>query len=126
VNGTPEVRRALADIGAGMIGGYVGTLVLERVSMKLYELEPEEDRRREDEVRPGAPPIIAARKTARLLGLDLSEEAVERLGLYLFHYGLGVSWGHRLTPSCAARRTSRPCPPDSSWAPRCPSSWTRG
>ena len=97
MNRAPKVRRALADIGAGIVGGYVGTKVMERVSMKLYELEPEEDRRQEDEVRPGDPPIIAAGKTARLLGLDLSEEAVERLGLYLFHYGLGASWGPAYT-----------------------------
>jgi len=41
------------------------------VSMKLYEWEPEADRRREDAVRPGPPHFIAARKTAQLLGLDL-------------------------------------------------------
>ena len=39
-----------------MIGGYVGTKVMEPVSMKLYEPESEKDRRKEDEARP-APPI---------------------------------------------------------------------
>ena len=30
-----------ADVAARMIGGYVGTKVMELVSMKLYELESE-------------------------------------------------------------------------------------
>lgn len=58
-----KVRELVSDVGVGMIGGYVGTQLMERVSMKLYELEPEEDRQKEDEVRPGPPFYIAAKKT---------------------------------------------------------------
>ncbi len=88
-----RIRTAVADVGIGLIGGYVGTKVMEPVSMKLYELESEETRRREDEVRPGPPYQIAARKTTRLLELQLSDKVVQSLGTYLFHYGLGMSWG---------------------------------
>ncbi len=88
-----QTQELVADIGTGMIGGYVGTKVLERVSMKLYEMESEEARRREDEVRPGSPPEIAARKTTQLLGLRLSDGVVGWLATYVFHYGLGMSWG---------------------------------
>jgi hypothetical protein len=88
-----RMRELASDVTTGMIGGYVGTKVMERVAGKLYEWEPEEARRQEDEARPGDPPIVAARKTTQWLGLDLSEEQVEMLGMYLFHYGLGVSWG---------------------------------
>lgn len=56
-------------------------------------MESEEDRRTEDEARPGDPFIIAARKTTRALGLELSEERVQKVGTYLFHYGLGLGWG---------------------------------
>ncbi len=83
----------IADIGIGLIGGYVGTKVMEPVTMKLYEWESEEDRQREDAVRPGPPYEIAARKTTRLLGLNLSDEQIQQLGTTLFHYGLGMSWG---------------------------------
>ena len=83
----------VSDVGVGMIGGYVGTQVMERVAMKLYEWEPEEARRQEDEVRPGEPPIVAARKTTQALGLELSEEQIQNIGMYLFHYGLGLGWG---------------------------------
>ena len=88
-----KLREAVADTGIGAIGGYVGTQVMERVSMKLYEVEPEEARQKEDEVRPGPPFVIAARKTTELLGLDLSEEQIQKVGMYLFHYGLGMGWG---------------------------------
>ena len=88
-----KLREAAANIGIGMISGYVGTQLMERVSMKLYEWEPKAARQKEDEVRPGPPFVIAARKTADLLGLDLSEEQIQTLGMYGFHYGLGVSWG---------------------------------
>ncbi len=39
----------------GAIGGYLGTQVMERVAMKLYEWEPEEARQQEDEARSGDP-----------------------------------------------------------------------
>jgi hypothetical protein len=88
-----KMRELVSDIGTGMIGGYVGTQVMERVSMKLYELEPEEDRQKEEEVRPGPPFYIAARKTTEALGIELSEEQLQMLAMYGFHYGLGMGWG---------------------------------
>lgn len=73
------------------LAGYVGTKVMEPVSSTLYELESEQDRRREDAARPGAPYAIAARKTADLLGLTLTDKKHERLAL-AFHYGLAIQW----------------------------------
>ncbi len=96
-----RMREAISDIGVGMIGGYVGTKVMEPVSMKLYELESEEDRKREDEVRPGPPFVIAARKTTEAFGIELSEEQIQALATYGFHYGLGMGWG----PTYAFLRT---------------------
>jgi hypothetical protein len=92
-----QIREAISDIGIGMIGGYVGTKIMERVSMKLYELESEEDRKREEEVRPGPPFEIAARKTTGALGIELSEEQIQTLAMYGFHYGLGIGWGPTYT-----------------------------
>lgn len=81
-----------AQIGAGLVGGYIGTKVMEPVGERLYELESESDRKREDEVRPGSPYTIAARKTAAILGITLADERAERIGM-LFHYGLGAGGG---------------------------------
>lgn len=87
-----EIDEVIAGVGLGLIGGYVGTQVLERVSMKLYEWEPEEARRQEDAVRPGPPFQIAAEKTARVLGITLNEDQLNTASL-IFHYGAGMSWG---------------------------------
>lgn len=92
-----DIRKAASDIGVGVIGGYVGTQVMERVSMKLYELEPEEDRKREEEVRPGPPFYIAAKKITGALGIELPEEQLQALAMYGFHYGLGMGWGPTYT-----------------------------
>jgi hypothetical protein len=91
------MRKLVSDIGTGVIGGYVGTQVMERVSMKLYELEPEEDRQKEEEVRPGPPFYIAAKKTTEALGIELSEDQLQNLAMYGFHYGLGMGWGPTYT-----------------------------
>jgi xanthosine utilization system XapX-like protein len=88
-----HTQKLIADIGVGLIGGYVGTKVMEPVAMKLYQWESEEARHQEDAVRPGPPYKIAARKTTELLGLKLSDQDIQKLGTTLFHYGLGMSWG---------------------------------
>jgi hypothetical protein len=84
-------RTLLIDLALAPVAGYVGTKVMEPVGMKLYELESEADRQREDEVRPGPPYALAARKAADLVGLDLSDKQLERLAL-AFHYGLAIQW----------------------------------
>ncbi len=65
---------------------------MEPVSSKLYERESEEDRPREDAVRPGPPYQLAAQNTAQLLGVQRSEPQLQTAGV-AFHYGLGMSWG---------------------------------
>ncbi len=81
----------LTDLALAPIAGYIGTKVMEPVSSKLYEHESEQERKREDEARPGAPYAIAARKTSDLVGLRLSDKQHERLAL-AFHYGLAIQW----------------------------------
>jgi uncharacterized membrane protein YagU involved in acid resistance len=81
----------VTDLALAPVAGYIGTKVMEPVSAKLYELESEQDRAREDAVRPGPPYMLAAQKSADLLGLKLSDKQMERLSL-LFHYGLAIQW----------------------------------
>jgi hypothetical protein len=83
--------RLWTDLALAPLAGYLGTKVMEPVGSKLYELESEQDRRREDEARPGMPYAIAARKAADLAGLDLSDKQLERLAL-AFPYGLAIQW----------------------------------
>ena len=85
-----QIREAIADMGIGLASGFVGTKLLEPVSMKLYEWEPDEARNQEVSVRPGPPFQFAADTAIERLGLDVSESQRKTLGS-AFHYGLGMS-----------------------------------
>jgi hypothetical protein len=100
------MRRAttgLANLGIGAVAGCAGTKAMEPVSTWLYQRESAADRAREDTARPGPPYRIAAQKTAALLGLHMSEAALDKAAL-VFHYGLGASWAPTVR---ALRRTTR-------------------
>jgi uncharacterized membrane protein YagU involved in acid resistance len=79
------------DAAIAGVAGYVGTKVMEPVSMKLYSLESEAARKQEDEARPGPPYELAARKLDDALNLGLDDAKLQRLAM-AFHYGLAVSW----------------------------------
>lgn len=81
----------LVDLALAPLAGYLGTKAMEPIGTWLYQLESQADRDREEAVRPGPPYRIAAQKTAGLVGLELSESALDRAALG-FHYGLAVSW----------------------------------
>jgi hypothetical protein len=84
-------RNVLTDLALAPVAGYVATKAMEPVGSWLYERESQGSREREQAVRPGPPYRIVAQKTAALLGLDLSEAALEKAAL-VFHYGLAISW----------------------------------
>lgn len=86
-----RLKRSLVDLALAGIAGYVGTKAMEPVSMKLYELEPETIRNREDAARPGPPYRIVAQKIIKVLGFSPAESRLDRLSLAL-HYGLALSW----------------------------------
>lgn len=81
------------DLAVAALAGYLATKAMEPVSQKLYELESDADRAREDSARPGPPYRLAAEKVTPLLGLRLNDEQLDRAAL-VFHYGLAVSWAH--------------------------------
>jgi hypothetical protein len=84
-------RQALGDLALATVASYVGTKAMEPVSMKLYERESAADREREDAVRPGPPYRTAAEKITTALGVELTDEQLDRLSLVL-HYGLAAQW----------------------------------
>jgi uncharacterized membrane protein YagU involved in acid resistance len=86
-----NVTEALEDLATAWVAGYVGTKAMEPVSMKLYELEPERDRAREDAARPGPPYELAAKKIFGVAGVVLEGKALERASMFM-HYGLALSW----------------------------------
>jgi hypothetical protein len=86
-----KISRALTDATLSVLAGYVGTKAMEPVSMKLYELEPEHVRQREDAARPGPPYQIAAEKISGALGIGLDDRQLQRASMAL-HYGLAIQW----------------------------------
>jgi hypothetical protein len=86
-----KISRALTDATLSVLAGYVGTKAMEPVSMKLYELEPEHVRQREDAARPGPPYQIAAEKISAALGVGLDDRQLQRASMAL-HYGLAIQW----------------------------------
>lgn len=101
-----KIRDLAEDLVLGAASGYLATKVMEPVSSTLYAWEPDEARAREDAARPGPPFQIAAQKNARLLGIDLSEQRLQRAGM-AFHYGLAMS----RAPLYALARRSCHTPP---------------
>lgn len=90
--GTPmNTRTLLPDAALSVVAGYAGTKAMEPVSMKLYELESDTAREREDAARPGPPYRLAAEKISSLLGLNLDEDKMGKASMAM-HYGLAVSW----------------------------------
>jgi uncharacterized membrane protein YagU involved in acid resistance len=83
--------KLVRDAAVSAVAGYVGTRVMEQVSMLLYGLAPESVRTCEDEARPGPPYEIAVRKISGTLGIELSDEQVQKAGMAM-HYALGPSW----------------------------------
>ncbi len=86
-----RLRTLLGDFALSTAAGYLGTKAMEPVSMKLYEMESEQDRAREDAARPGPPFQVAAEKLTKAFDIQLSEQQMSRLSL-AFHYGLAIQW----------------------------------
>lgn len=82
------------DVLIGAVGGLIGTVVLERISSKLYEWEDEQARTKEDDLRKdGDPPMkLANRISDDVLRLDLPKEKKEKLAMGV-HYGFGAAAG---------------------------------
>ena len=85
------VRGAAGAVATWTVASYVGTKAMEPVSMFLYRHEPPQATAAEDAARPGAPYRVAGEKITSALGLDLTDEVLDKVALG-FHYGLAVSW----------------------------------
>jgi len=79
-------------VGAGMLGGLIGKMVMKPISNQLYKWEPEKVRRREDAVHPGQPSRLAAERLKKRLRADLSETQTRGLAGTLY-YGSGAVYG---------------------------------
>src|SRR5207237_8857959 len=72
-----RTRDVVSGAAAGVIGGYVGTRVMNPVTTKLQEFAPEADKQREKAVSPGSPYKIGVQKAADLAGVKLDPKQVD-------------------------------------------------
>lgn len=82
----------LADAAIGRTAGLLATRMTGPIQNVLHRLTPEPVRRREEQVRPGPPTHVAAKKLARAMDGQANEQEVEQLGTAI-HYGSGIPWG---------------------------------
>ena len=87
-----RTRDVVSGAAAGVIGGYVGTLVMSPVTTKLEELTPEADKQREKAVSPGSPYKIGVQKAADLAGVKLDDKQVDAAASAV-PYTVGIAGG---------------------------------
>ncbi len=87
-----RTRDVVSGAAAGVVGGYVGTKVMQPVTTKLRELAPEADKEREKAVSPGPPYRIGAQKAAALVGVKLDEKQLETAASAM-PYTVGIAGG---------------------------------
>src|SRR5262249_22676739 len=86
-------KHLLRDIAFGMIGGAVGTLVLDQVASLMYKFEDEEKKKLEESLRKEGPAEVMARRISEdVLGIELSNETKSRLGKVI-HCSVGIGVG---------------------------------
>lgn len=81
-----------ADIAIGLAAGLVATRLTAPIQNILYRLTPESVKQREEQVSPGTPTQVAAKKVAKALRAELDEQETERAASAI-HYGSGIPWG---------------------------------
>lgn len=93
-NGRESGGGILKDAFLGMLAGAVATLAMGKASGYLYELEDEQTRKYEVDLRGGEypPEVLAEKVSERVAGAELSAEQRQRYGK-LIHWGYGITWG---------------------------------
>jgi hypothetical protein len=89
---TLRARELVSGAAAGVVGGYVGTKVMNPVTTKLQELASGADKAREKAVSPGSPYRIGVQRAADRLGINLTEEQVNAAAAGA-PYTVGVAGG---------------------------------
>src|SRR3989475_7758271 len=89
---TLRTRELVSGAAAGVVGGHVGTKVMNPVTTKLQELAPEADKQRERAVSPGSPYRIGVQKAADRLGVTLTEEQLKAAASAM-PYTVGIAGG---------------------------------
>ncbi|MCA1593360.1 MAG: DUF1440 domain-containing protein [Acidobacteria bacterium] len=78
----------------GLVAGAVATFIMDKVSGYLYELEDEQTRRYEENLRGNEypPEVLAEKISETVAGVELSKEQKQKYGNYV-HWSYGIMWG---------------------------------
>lgn len=92
--GRNDIGSILKDAAFGLIAGAAATFVMDKVSGYLYELEDEETRKYEENLRGNEypPEVLAEKVSAAVTGEELDKETRQKYGNYV-HWGYGIMWG---------------------------------
>lgn len=82
----------LADVAIGLTAGLFATSLTGPIQNLLYRLTPEPVKRREEQVRPGSPTEVAAKKLAGALDARLDDKQIE-MAATAIRYGSGAPRG---------------------------------
>ena len=85
-------RDVISGTAAGVVGGYVGTMVINPVTTMLQNHMSDADKQREKAVSPGSPYKIGAQKAADIVGVKLSEEQLDTAASAM-PYTVGIAGG---------------------------------
>lgn len=89
-----DVGSILIDVVFGLVAGAAATLVMDKVSGYLYELEDEKTRQYEETLRGNEyPPEVLAEKISEAVArVELDKEQKQKYG-NVVHWGYGIIWG---------------------------------
>ncbi len=84
------------DLAIGLTAGLFATALTGPIQSALYRLTPESVKRREEQVRPGSPTEVAAKRLAGSVDIQLSKTETSAAATAI-HYGSGAPWGAAYT-----------------------------
>ena len=92
--GGNDIGGILKDAAFGLIAGAAATFVMDKMSGYLYELEDEETRKYEENLRGNEypPEALAEEVSVAVTGEELDKESRQKYGNYI-HWGFGIMGG---------------------------------
>ncbi len=89
-------RKIVPDLAIGLTAGLFATALTGPIQSALYRITPASVKRREEQVRPGSPTQVVAKRLAGSMDVRLSKEQTDAAATAI-HYGSGIPWGAAYT-----------------------------
>ena len=86
-----ETKELLTDAAIVAAAGYGAARVMGQATTFLYEQQTDEAKKQEEDASYGVAYNVAAKKTAALVGKDLTQEQAGKAGMAI-HYALALGW----------------------------------